>query len=697
MNIIDLENDRISLIQKLNENVHDRIKLFLISEYFALVLSTKNKIVIEAFTTEFIEHYAVLLQNTIPNFVHPKSFSQIIILSKELVNNISIEEIKNKLSYSIEIFSVKFEELRKILNGEVLDINENKIKFPVIEKFENENILNSGFIETISISLKFTNEKNKFIIIPSNANLEEKLSDQINISWNSAINFLQSFMKSKSKFYEVIIQFDQKSVNYIGNSFGTAITVLFIQKLLDLSNADYTINIKPGIVITGGINKNNEILSVSSDVVEKKTELVFFSAEQTFVVPKKDEIAAQLKLVELQKEFPKRKISIIAVESLEDLFNRRNLVEIKKLSLVKKTSRKIRRNWKAVVIILPLILILGFLLYRDWDDNPAILESSENSIFVKNKSGKVLWSRKMGYNPTMVKYETYFRYYQKLVDINNDGINEVILANEDISELNDKTNFRRIICLDKNKNEIWNYNFKDTITTNLQKMNTIYSSFLIDTVTIQNKKSLVCVANNIKSYSSAIFQLDLKTGKRVNSTLWNAGFITNGIIFDFDGDGKKELIGNFVNNGFEQAGIMQIEIEKLSGQCPTTSNYQYKYLPIADLEEYILFPKTDYTHYINQRIEGILCGGTLHRSEENKILVNVEMDMNKASIHYYYNYLLNNFEIVIGNEFRVMRDSLVVQGKLKPPLTDTEEYCNLLNSQIKYWNGEEFVYRRSLD
>lgn len=70
--------------------------------------------------------------------------------------------------------------------------------------------------------------------------------------------------------------------------------------------------------------------------------------------------------------------------------------------------------------------------------------------------------------------------------------------------------------------------------------------------------------------------------------------------------------------------------------------------------------------------------------------------MNQVSIHYYYNYLLNNFEIIVGNGFRVMRDSLVVHGKLKPPLTDTDEYCNLLISQIKYWNGKEFVYRKDL-
>ncbi|MFZ1290469.1 MAG: hypothetical protein WAR79_10270 [Melioribacteraceae bacterium] len=547
MNIIDLENERIKLIQKLNENFNDRIKLFLISDYFELVLSTKNKSVIEAFTAEFIGLFSSLLQNTIPQFLRPEYFSKIIKLSQELKDHISIDEFRNSLSNSIGIFSNKFTNLQKILDGEVLQNQESKIKFPVLEHFEKGKVLLGGFIESISISLKVSYQKNKFIIIPSNVNLEKKLSEQINLSWNCAINYLKTFVKLKSKFYEVIIQFDQKVGNYIGNSFGTALTILFIQHLLDVNNVGYKIKIKPGIVLTGGINEKYEILSVSDEIVEKKTELVFFSTEQIFVVPKIDELSALIKLKDLQKEFPRRKFLIIAVENLEDLFNRRNILEIKKISLIRKTSRKLKRNWKAAIIILPLLIFVAYFLYRDWDDNPANLEATENTVFVKNKSGRVLWTNKVGFDPYRLPGENYLNYFQKLVDINNDGINEVILSHEEYSELGDKSNFRRIVCLDKNKTKIWQYSFKDTITTNLQKMDTIYSSFLIDTVTIQNKKSLVCVANNAKSYSSAIFQLDLKTGKRINSTLWNAGFFRNGLINDFDKDGKNEIFADFIN------------------------------------------------------------------------------------------------------------------------------------------------------
>lgn len=697
MNIIEFEEQRIKLFQKLNQNVNDRIKLFLLIDYFSCILSTKNKSIIEAFTADLIEIFISLLNKVNPLFLHPKNFQNVIDNSNLILEHISFEDISKMLKIAIDEFTKKFVSLEITLEGNVIESKANLLNFPVLEKYENLNLLNGGFVETITISINNTNTENKFIVVPSNSNIEKGLLEQINLSWDCAVNYINKIVKIKSHYHEVVVQFDQKAGNYIGNSFGTALTILFIQKLIEIYNSKYLIKIKPGIVITGGIDKNNEILSVGNDIIEKKTELVFYSTEQIFVVPKIDEIASLVKLRELHKEFPKRKLAIVAVENLDDLFNRRNIIEFKKLSLIKKTERKLKRNWKAAVIILPLLFALTLFLYRDWDDYPAILESSETTLFVKNKSGRVLWERKIGYIPGHSKFENYFSYFQKLVDINGDGVNEIIIANEELSELNNNLDFRRIVCFDKNKIEIWHYQFTDSISTSFDKMDTKYSALIIDTLSILNRKVLLCFSNNVNSFSSALFLLDLKTGKRVNSTLWNSGFFTNGIVNDFDNDGKKEIIATFINNGFEQTGILQIEVGKLNGQCPTTEKYKYKNLPLADLEQYILFPKTDYAHYFNQRIEGIQIGALAYR-EQNKLSIGIiPNNFVRSQYMYFYNFHNINFNIVIGNEFRVLRDSLVVKGKLKPPFTDTDEYCNLLISQIKYWNGKEFVYKNELD
>jgi hypothetical protein len=60
-------------------------------------------------------------------------------------------------------------------------------------------------------------------------------------------------------------------------------------------------------------------------------------------------------------------------------------------------------------------------------------------------------------------------------------------------------------------------------------------------------------------------------------------------------------------------------------------------------------------------------------------------------------YNLKDFDIIVDNQFRVIRDTLVAQGKLKPPYTDTEEYKNLIKSNILYWKSGEWVKRNELD
>jgi hypothetical protein len=692
LDILDLENKRIILIQNLETWTSNRIKLFYLYDYFQTILGFNNYNFSEAFITEFIDKYIYLLLNTNPFYLHPKYFEQIINQADHLIKTKLFESYESQFLEAAKIFSNKIELLKKSLSGSFKIFDDQKIKFPLLETSEKKNILLSGFLETITTSVKKSKDKNSFIIVPSGANIETKLEKQISISWEIALTYSKKYAKRISDFHEVIIQFDQKAGNYSGNSLGTALTISFIGELLLLYNAEYLVKIKPGITITGGIDENQKIIEVSDDIVSKKTEILFYSTENTFVVPKKDELAAIKIYDKLSNEFPNRKLSIIGVDSLEDLFNRRNIIEITKQPYLIKTTKRIKKYWKALLVMIPLLILLTFLLYRDWDDNPALLESTENTLFVKNKSGRVLWTRKMGYGPDILLSKEYLSYFQKIVDINNDGINEVILANEDFAELKNNSEILRIVCFDKNKNEIWHYNFRDTISAVIGKMDTLYSLELIDTINIANNKVLLCIAKSAKSFSSAIFQLDLKTGNRVNSTLWNSGFFMSGIIKDFNDDGNEEIISTFINNGFEQVGVLRIRVDKLYGQCPTTLNYRYKNLPIADLEEYILFPKTDYTRYVNQRMEAIP-SGSIH-FENNKIYIGVVPEINKAAFAYVFDYKKNSFEIIIGNDFRVARDSLVVHGKLKPPLTDTDEYCNLLISQIKYWNGKEFVYRK---
>ncbi len=62
-------------------------------------------------------------------------------------------------------------------------------------------------------------------------------------------------------------------------------------------------------------------------------------------------------------------------------------------------------------------------------------------LYIKNKNGKVLWSKKTILIFLMISEKIEIKTMQKIVDINNDGINEVVLTSEDLGGLKMKMIF----------------------------------------------------------------------------------------------------------------------------------------------------------------------------------------------------------------------------------------------------------------
>lgn len=697
MNIVELEEKRIELLKNLQSWNSRSVKLFAIYDYFQILTNTNNPNIIEAFGAEFIEKYLSLLQNTLPFFLHPKYFEQIVNQINNFTNVGVFNDFQHKIFNATEVFSEKLELLNNSLLGNLIESSERKFKFPVLEITSLKNIITSGFIETISISVKKLSDKNNFIIIPSGVNLDDRLETQINTSLEIAINYAKKYIKRISKHHEVIIQFDKKAGNYTGNSLGTVLTLSFIEQLLILYNADYLINIKEGVTITGGIDNTEFIIPISDEIIRKKIDIVFYSTENLIVVPKKDENSANERLEELKKEFPKKNLAIVGIENLEDLFNRRNLIEIKKQNVVNKTYKNLKRNWPAALIIILLSLVVGFYFYRDWDDNPNSITADESSVYILNNSGKILWKLYSGIPKELIN-TSFYKENVRIVDINNDGINEVIVSGLKIKPNSTLLDQWKIRCFDKNKNIIWTYKFAEKIYSITDTISPEYGNGnIIDTLTISKRKSILFFSSSLSSFSSAIYRLDLLTGKRLPGIFWASGHFMEAKIKDVDKDGKPEILGTGYDNGFEDLVFFVKEIDTLNSVRLTTDKYLIRNYPVAKLKALIRFPKKDIDIYWKQRTP-IYATGSFYE-EKNRFCFStaIKYSYDFLGVGYEISHDFNDIKIVINSPFRVARDSLVVHGELNPPLTDTEEYCDLIKSKIQYWNGKEFVYRKDLE
>ena len=85
------------------------------------------------------------------------------------------------------------------------------------------------------------------------------------------------------------------------------------------------------------------------------------------------------KLKELQAEYPKRNLKIIGLTDLHDLFDRRQVVDIRKQKLIVRSGKFVKNNWISAVATVLLAMVFAYLYVMDFDDNPAFLSAPDGA------------------------------------------------------------------------------------------------------------------------------------------------------------------------------------------------------------------------------------------------------------------------------------------------------------------------------
>ncbi len=393
----------------------------------------------------------------------------------------------------------------------------------------------------------------------------------------------------------------------------------------------------------------------------------------------------------LKKEFPNRALEIVGVKNIDDLLSRRNLIEIKSQNLIFWGANKLVKNRLALSLLTILIMVLGFIYLLTLDNNPNTIELLKDKLLVKNKFNKILWTKNYSYNQKIYeKYPNFFYNKFKILDIDFDGKNEVIIT--ELKKVNAPD--PNIYLFDFKGNEIWKYSHRDSVETLNEKFTGLFTvKGIIDTIRAKDRTELLLYIQHKNYYPSGILKLDLRTGKKISDILWPPGGIGTATLLDIDNDGKKEIIAGCISNGLNKAAIFSIEHDKLKGTFPTTKNYTFLNMELADFEHYIIIKQSDFGKHIFPKYNSI---------HEPPRLIDQELSVNifegkplLSRINFGYTVRFDTAfklkEIIIGDVSIMIRDSLVNAGKLQPPLTDTPEFHDSLLSNIEYWNGERFL------
>lgn len=694
--ILNIEKERAELITALEELVSKRAKLFFINNFFTTLLGSDNLQLTESYFTEFADLYFELIADFDPFYIDPDITQKLLNQSRQILSRLNF---KNKTKWSDAIS--KLEERLKIfidfLNGKDVYPSESRFYFPVLENIlatENESCC--GLLESISVQLKKSEHKNTFNMIPSERELENKLKNQIEISWLISYNYVNQIVKKLPLYYDVIISLDKKWGVVEGNSLGVALTLAFIKELLNYHNAVIHFNSPVSTAYTGGLISTGEISSVSEKIIEAKTTAVFFSFIKTFSVPSDDLQPALNTLMRLNERYPERKLRIRAVEDFDDLINRRNLVDIRKISPVVRSGRFLRKHFATVFITLILFIVIMLSGIIDFDKNPAAIAYENQHIKVYNKNKKMLWSEKSNTIPEfLLDGEKIKKQYAILYDVNDDGKNEIILSNKLFGPKMYDTEYNNIVCYDYNKNLVWRHTFSEVVSTNATTFTSEYRTKFIDIYELNNRQILFVIAKNFY-FPSAVFGIDIKTGELATEIFWHSGHLDGGLIRKDSAGQKDKLILGGINNGFESACLIVLDIKHIAGQALAPPNYKLKDIPEVNCLEYILIPPTDYSIATDNRYNHIAREQLV--LEDNKIRCGVNEEAGSgdtvAMLYYYFNPDFTIAFIETGDSFQYTRDKLVKEGKLSPPFTYTEEYFNILKNNIQYWNGKKFVTAR---
>lgn len=283
---------------------------------------------------------------------------------------------------------------------------------------------------------------------------------------------------------------------------------------------------------------------------------------------------------------------------------------------------------------------------------------------------------------------------EKLIDVNNDGKNELLLSGQKFPDNYNDSLSKSLTCYNYEGEPIWYYTFNEKVKTGIE-YTTTYNIGIIDTLTFHNKKVLLVFATNIPLYPSAVFMLDPKTGKRIDSAFafWNSGSITQGMIGDFNLDGDKELVALGINNGYSRAVFFSINLNQLYGKSPAPERYSFKGMDLAKFNAYVLLPLSDYgKYYFRYNFPDYGSFEYYPKSKEFGFFVwEGDASLNGAILVYRFNKKMQLTMLDCGDDFQKKRDSLVVKGILNPPLTNTTEYFDSLKKQLRYWDGTIFV------
>jgi hypothetical protein len=310
-----------------------------------------------------------------------------------------------------------------------------------------------------------------------------------------------------------------------------------------------------------------------------------------------------------------------------------------------------------------------------------------------NKYGKPVWGSNILSEQDIDVYNNVERNKRIILnDLDNDEYNDILLL---LSDEKNKILNRTLFCYNYDGNLKWK--------TVIPQHDSLYGNDYCSNDILIGTMSLVNSGNRkeiIINYRICLlfpnFTMKINSKGKIISKFYNPGAINRIVNYDFDNDGKEELLCTGINNDYDKSGVLILfDPEYLSGCAP---GYRFPQNRSKGLMKYyLLFPKTDVGRFTNS---GSSFARLVDINGERIIVIIRELDgyTDIKNIRHSQEYVtlytldkwLNVLNVETSSEFDTKYQMLVNEGKLKP-ITNWKEFENKLISNVRWWDGDKFV------